>query len=249
MTRLPTYLPAVFTALIVVCAMPVTADSQKRPAPRTKQTTGPKFAEFGKFAIILTERKSKALEVRKNLDRGGDFAALARSHSKDKSRDRGGVLPPFERGNTKLAEIPGLEKKLFSIKKGDTAGPFEAGGAWWIVKCLDKYTVPKESPAGTSEFAQFAVIVVSHEKDAKVVRKELDHGGDFDELVWTYGTKQSREDGVVQPPVERGNSRLREVPGLERKLFNLKVGETTGPFQVGDDWWIVRCLDKYSKRK
>jgi len=80
---------------------------------------------------ILVESKDKARELFEKILHGGDFAALAREHSKDPgSKDQGGELGFFSRGQM----VPQFEEAAFKLKAGEVGEPFETQFGWHIVK-------------------------------------------------------------------------------------------------------------------
>jgi len=80
---------------------------------------------------ILVENKDKARELFEKILHGGDFAALAREHSKDPgSKDQGGELGFFSRGQM----VPQFEEAAFKLKPGEVGEPFETQFGWHIVK-------------------------------------------------------------------------------------------------------------------
>jgi peptidyl-prolyl cis-trans isomerase C len=80
---------------------------------------------------ILVESKDKARELFQKILHGGDFATLAREHSKDPgSKDQGGELGFFSRGQM----VPQFEEAAFKLKPGEVGEPFETQFGWHIVK-------------------------------------------------------------------------------------------------------------------
>uniref|UniRef100_A0AB33J637 PpiC domain-containing protein n=1 Tax=Prevotella sp. GTC17259 TaxID=3236795 RepID=A0AB33J637_9BACT len=69
------------------------------------------------------------------LQRGDDFAALARRSSEDKrSAARGGELPWMQRGEM-LAEV---ETAMLALKVGEMSRPFESPSGFHIIKLIEK---------------------------------------------------------------------------------------------------------------
>ena len=76
------------------------------------------------------EARSRAEAVRRELDAGGDFEALVARESQAPSKERGGLVGPFGRGELR----PELEKAAFALKPGQVAGPIESSLAFHLVK-------------------------------------------------------------------------------------------------------------------
>lgn len=91
---------------------------------------------------ILVESKDKAVELIKQLDAGGDFAALAQEHSKDPGAKNGGDLGYF----TKEEMVPEFSSAAFALKKGSySKEPVKTQFGWHVVKAEDlrKREAPK----------------------------------------------------------------------------------------------------------
>jgi peptidyl-prolyl cis-trans isomerase C len=88
---------------------------------------------------ILVETKEKATELVEKLAHGGDFAQLAKEHSKDPgSKDRGGELGFFTRGQM----VPQFEEVAFKLGAGEVGQPFETQFGWHVVKVDEKRQRP-----------------------------------------------------------------------------------------------------------
>ena len=86
---------------------------------------------------ILVEKKELADEIAKKLKAGGDFAALAKEHSKDPgSKDNGGDLGFFGRGMM----VPPFEEAAFKMAKGDTSAPVQSQFGFHVIRVDDKRT-------------------------------------------------------------------------------------------------------------
>ena len=79
---------------------------------------------------ILVADEAAARAVIAELDKGGDFAALAEQHSMGPSKSRGGDLGAFGKG----AMIPTFEKALLALEPGRyTAEPVKTRFGWHII--------------------------------------------------------------------------------------------------------------------
>jgi len=98
--------------------------------------------EEAQASHILVATEAEAKDLREKLKNGGDFAALAKEHSKDPgSKDTGGDLGFFTRGQM----VPQFEEAVFSMNKGDVSDPVQTQFGWHIIKLVDKRT--KAPPA------------------------------------------------------------------------------------------------------
>jgi parvulin-like peptidyl-prolyl isomerase len=72
--------------------------------------------------LFNKDQKEKAEEVKKQLENGGDFAALAKKYSQDPgSAEQGGDLGCIGRGET----VPNFEEAVFNAEQGEIVGPVE----------------------------------------------------------------------------------------------------------------------------
>lgn len=88
--------------------------------------------------LVATEEEAKA--IKSELDRGGDFAAIAKAKSTDSgSGANGGDLGFNPRGNM----VPEFDKVVFSLKKGEISAPFQSQHGWHIAQAVEiKGTAP-----------------------------------------------------------------------------------------------------------
>jgi peptidyl-prolyl cis-trans isomerase C len=85
--------------------------------------------------------KAKADALKKQLDGGADFAALAKANSADKgSKENGGQLDPFRRGEM----VPEFDAKAFELKPNAISEPVKSKFGYHIIQTLKKDTPPLE---------------------------------------------------------------------------------------------------------
>jgi parvulin-like peptidyl-prolyl isomerase len=101
----------------------------------TEMTKTFKGAEEVKTSHILVDTEEKAKEIKKKLNKGGDFAALVQEFSKDEgSKVNGGEIGYAMKGQL----VPEYETKAFSMKKNEISDPVKTQFGWHIIKLLDK---------------------------------------------------------------------------------------------------------------
>jgi peptidyl-prolyl cis-trans isomerase C len=84
---------------------------------------------------ILAKTEAEALDVKKRLDEGEDFAAVARKVSLDlATRFKGGDLGSIRKGQT----VPQFEKTLLALKVGEISRPVATQFGWHIIKLNDR---------------------------------------------------------------------------------------------------------------
>jgi len=111
--------------------------------------------ESAQIAVIVTASKASADRALRELENGSSWQDVVEKYSQDRSKSNNGVLPPFLRGRTRAAKVPGLESAIFSMKVNQQVGPLQftqpsgtgrSIKAWWIIRCLDR------KPAETQPF-------------------------------------------------------------------------------------------------
>lgn len=82
---------------------------------------------------ILVETKEEAEKIEKELKEGADFAAIAKEKNQDATKDTGGDLNFFGRGEMD----PAFEEAAFKLKKGEISGPVKTSFGYHIIKVTD----------------------------------------------------------------------------------------------------------------
>ena len=83
---------------------------------------------------ILVETKKEADAIVAELQKGGDFAAIAKVKSKGPSGAKGGDLGYF----TKDKMVPAFANTAFALKVGDVSAPVKTGFGWHIITVVDR---------------------------------------------------------------------------------------------------------------
>jgi peptidyl-prolyl cis-trans isomerase C len=93
---------------------------------------------------ILVEKEDQAKAVIAELNKGADFATLAKEKSTDPAKDNGGDLGYFSRADM----VPEFADAAFKLKKGEyTKEPVHSQFGWHVIKLEDR----REAPAPTFE--------------------------------------------------------------------------------------------------
>ena len=83
---------------------------------------------------ILLSSKEEANKVKTELNGGADFAELAKKYSTDLTKDRGGDLGFFQKGQM----IPEFEKVCFELKPGEISDIVETRFGYHLIKLTEK---------------------------------------------------------------------------------------------------------------
>lgn len=96
----------------------------------------------GQKDLSDTEALAKALEIRKKIQDGADFATLAKTESDDvgSGQNSGGELPPFRHGQM----VPSFEKAAFDMKPGELSEPVKSQFGYHIILVISHDTKPFE---------------------------------------------------------------------------------------------------------
>jgi peptidyl-prolyl cis-trans isomerase C len=97
----------------------------------TKQITGEQEVH-ARHILVETEDEAKAIKA--ELDKGADFAELAKKKSKDPGASDGGDLGFF----TKEQMVPEFSKVAFSLEPGKISDPVKSQFGWHIIKVEEK---------------------------------------------------------------------------------------------------------------
>jgi peptidyl-prolyl cis-trans isomerase C len=90
------------------------------------------------------EARTRAEELKSQLDEGADFAELAREHSEGPSASRGGSLGEFSRGQM----VPPFEEAAFALEAGEISDIVETRFGYHIIR------VEEKSDGGTTPYEE-----------------------------------------------------------------------------------------------
>ncbi|MDD5504908.1 MAG: peptidyl-prolyl cis-trans isomerase [Candidatus Omnitrophica bacterium] len=90
--------------------------------------------EMVRACHILTSTEEDAEAVKAELEKGSDFSVVANTYSKDLTKDRGGDLGYFKKGQM----IPEFENAAFSLEVGQTSGIVKTRFGYHIIRLTDR---------------------------------------------------------------------------------------------------------------
>ena len=136
---------------------------------------------------ILVATEAEAKEVKERLQKGEDFATVAKEKSKDPSAE-GGDLGFFSRGQM----LKPFEDAAFALKEGEISDPVQTQFGWHIIKVEEKRT----RPLPTFDQVKDTIISQLSAQKAKQTIKEL-HDAAKIEIV-DPEIKKSMQDAAVR---------------------------------------------------
>ena len=109
----------------------VTEEKVREVYNKEKSTSKVRKRARAQHIVVATQKEAD--EIYAKIQKGGDFAQLARDHSTDEVAVKGGDLGYF------FAEemVPEFSNVVFNLKKNQVGGPVKTKFGWHIVKLLN----------------------------------------------------------------------------------------------------------------
>lgn len=192
----------------------------------------------------------QALDVRKQILDGADFADMAVKYSAEYQRRRMNLMRTGKEGElgffTAFNMIYPFEQAAYSLKVGELSMPVRSKYGYHLLQLLDKK--PSLGKVGASH-----IMIVDQNpsnpkdttRDSKAmieqVYAELQNGADFGELAKKYSDdKYSGAQGGSLGVFAVS----RMIPEVVEPLYDMKVGEYSKPVRSRFGWHIVRLDSK-----
>jgi len=113
---------------------------------------------------ILVKTEAEAIDLKKRLARGEDFASLARKASVDAAtKSKGGDLGIVKKGQT----VPEFEKALLTLKPGEVSEPVATQFGYHLIKLVERTTGPVLSYEDAKEQIKEQVLIEKKQKRFK----------------------------------------------------------------------------------
>lgn len=111
---------------------------------------------------ILVKTEEEAKEIKKKLDQGGDFAALAKEKSTDPgSAPRGGDLGFF----TKDRMVKAFSDAAFSLKVNEVSKPVQSPFGFHIIKVVETKDAKNFEELAPAQLQNIRGLMINHEID------------------------------------------------------------------------------------
>jgi len=199
----------------------------------------PDSATANEFA----EAETEAIDVRKQIQDGANFAEMAIRHSDLPSGLEGGSLG-WRKGN----QLPTLFSDVVgSMETGDVSSPIRAISGYHIVKINDLRGVNQRSEIEQMKIRHI-LITPNEIIDNETAKQQLEEavvqistGKDFSEVAKLL----SDDPGSVNEGGEMGwRSSSAFVPEFEAIVNKAEIGIVSNPFQTRFGWHIVEVMDR-----
>lgn len=194
------------------------------------------------------EARAELEELRRRIEAGEDFAALAREYSEDpRSRDRGGDEGYF----TRNSKSPAFEEAAFAAAPGELVGPVRnelvTGVGYHLIEVLDHReggARPFEEMRSQIQFllAQKRAEELAEQKAREIAGRLAAEEEVSSERLQAIAAEDERLVFEVTPPIGRQDPvpLLGQAPAFNEAAFALTVGEVSDPIQVRRGWTILR---------
>jgi len=188
-------------------------------------------------AAEADKAREQVLKLRLRLDKGEDFAVVARE-SDDPSASQGGELGWIPRGTT----VQAFEEAAFALKPGQVSMPVRSPFGWHLIKCEDKRAEGVKSLAEARADIR-AMLAEEHaaSKVAEVLDEALERTLAGEALGKVAGDLHLTVNTTGLAPAQTIIQALSLKPEVAEKLESLAVGQTLdAPLAVSDGYLLVR---------
>jgi peptidyl-prolyl cis-trans isomerase C len=136
---------------------------------------GMKPEEEVKARHILVGTEEEARDIKEKLNRGGEFAELAKEHSKDPgTKANGGLLGFFSRGQM----VPQFEEAAFTIEPNEVSEPVQSRFGWHLILVEEK----RKKPLPKFDEVKDRILNGMIHQKAQAVAKQLRDGAKIEYL-------------------------------------------------------------------
>lgn len=180
-------------------------------------------------------------DIKKELDKGADFATLAKTKSEDPGAGNGGDLGWF--GPFRM--VYDFENIAFNTPKGTYSKPFRTDFGYHIVKIEEER--PARGEVTVAHIMTFDTNEVEEKTAAKrmvEINKQLKEGRKFEELAREFSDdlNSANQGGKLN---KFGTGGLNSAK-FEDIAFGLKnTGDISEPFESEYGWHIVKLIEKH----
>lgn len=140
-------------------------------------------------AHILVPEEAKAVEIKKLIDEGADFAAMAAEHGTDGTSARGGDLGWFAHDQM----VPEFADAAFAMDPGAISDPVQTPFGWHLIKMEEK----RDRPAPPLDDVRGEIINALSESASNAVVGELRNAAKIEMLTDAVSPAAIRADDLL----------------------------------------------------
>jgi len=211
--------------------------------------------EVFRLAIIATESREDAEEMKARLEKGEDFGDLAEKYSLDPTkRERGEIT--YSR--VSLAKSPEFEKVTLSLGTGEVSDPVEIHKRFYLIKLLGREDAPDEGFDAQKSELQRALRKTKEKERSEQYLQELREKADIEingEVVSSINMDEYKEKAKEWKDDDRILARVDDdtltvgnlMAKLGRESRMPKKGETAEYFV--DKWISYKVVDHEALRR
>jgi parvulin-like peptidyl-prolyl isomerase len=207
------------------------------------QSANLNYVAFEKKPSQMDEEKTKErlLEIKKEIEEGGDFAELAKEYSDDKASAKdGGDLGWFGKGKM----VKAFEEVAFALKPGEMSEPVKSEFGWHLIKVFETRQEGEQQEIKAShillktQISQETVdqIRVKAEEFADQTKKS-----DFLKVAQEENLSVSQTGWFSKGAYIQG---IGTNPEMDEFAFNNKIGEISEVIETGTGFYIFQIKER-----
>jgi len=154
--------------------------------------------EMIRASHILTSTEEEAKAAKGELNSGADFAKVAKEYSKDLTKDRGGDLGYFSKGQM----IPEFEKPAFSLQPGQVSDIIKTRFGYHIIELTDRKPAAYQDFDEVKDTVRTTIVRDRQRESFDQFTEQLKEKAKIsvnDKLLLSI----SKEEGATPPPAEK----------------------------------------------
>jgi len=174
---------------------------------------------------ILVETEDEAKAIKAELDKGADFAELAKKKSKDPGASDGGDLGFF----TKDQMVPEFSAVAFALEPGKISDPVKSQFGWHIIKVEEKRN---RKPPEFDQVKGQIEAYVTRKAQADYVAK-LREGAKIERMDQAANTPAATPD-AAKPDAAKPDAKAADTKASDTKASDTKASDTKAPDAAKD---------------
>lgn len=187
-------------------------------------------------------RRAEAQKIADRARAGEDFATLAKTFSEGPTKDRGGDLGTFKRGDM----VKPFSDKAFSMKPGEISDPVRTRFGWHVIK------VEKVSPATTEPLEQATGKIREKLVEMQSQTKAFDRAEEIFDVTFNNNdlaqvAAENKLSLITSGFFSRSQGTLKGVTNRTQfadKAFELPIDEISDVLEIGDKYYLVQVIEK-----